>query len=206
MTNAPQSMDYAELDRSFGAVDMPNVQIGDYQMFGYRDDLDVFAEFYINGGKSIPESDWKAHISILATELEKAWDIIHPLLVEARVHHFKIARQSACRAKANALASGTYGTAHQVGQGLADLGRIALGMQVTVYIAEGLEVKIRGLLKTIEARLAKAKISPGVIDVSDRKLGRYCSVRNDGGATAYVSHDKASGYNPSGAQDPFKSF
>jgi len=199
---APQSMDYAELDQSLGSV--PNCSFGEYQMFGLRDDEDVFAEFIINGGEAIPESDWKAHISILATQLGQAWDVTYPILVAARVHHFKVARQSAMRAKAKRIAAGRQGMAHEIGQGIADLNRVSLGMQITVWMPRGQEGRTQDVLKQVENKLRDAKIMPGEMDRSDRPLGRYCSIRNACSSNGYLAHDQVAGYNPTGAPDPFR--
>jgi hypothetical protein len=199
---APKSMAYADLDQSLGSV--PGCSFGEYQMFGLRDDEDVFAEFISNGGEAIPESDWKAHVSILATQLAQAWDVIYPLLSAARVHHFKVARQSALRAKAKRMAAGRQGTAHEIGQGIADLNRVSLGMQVTVWMPRGGEARMQDVLKQVENKLRDAKIMPGEMDRSDRPLGRYCSIRNACSSNGYLTHDQVSGYNPSGALDPFR--
>jgi hypothetical protein len=64
------------------------------------------AEFYIHGGKPFTESKWKVHVSIGAPQLQTGWDIVYPLFVAARIHHIKVTRQSAMRAKANRIASG----------------------------------------------------------------------------------------------------
>jgi hypothetical protein len=195
-------MSYADLDQSY-ASNMRNVNFGEYEMYGLRSDEDIFAEFYIHGGKAITDSKWKVHVSIGAPQLQKGWDIVYPLLVARRIHHFKVTRQSAMRAKANRIASGRQLTAVEINQGIADLGRLSLGMQITIYVPQGGEVKVQDVLKKIEKRLSDAKVMEGEINKSDRPIGKYCSVRNDGGACGYQSHDKVNGYNPSGDPDPF---
>jgi hypothetical protein len=195
-------MSYAQLDQSF-AADMPTVSLGEYEMYGLRNDEDVFAEFYVKGGRTITDSNWKVHISIGASQLQKGWDIVWPLLVDARVHHFKVTRQSAVRARAKRIAAGQQLTATEVGKGIADLARLAQGMQITVYVPEGGELRTQDLLRKIEKKLSAADVMEGVIHQSDRPLGKYCSVRNDGGAAGYMAHDQVTGYNPSGVPDPF---
>src|SRR5207253_10811532 len=95
------------------------------------------------------------------------------------------------------------GTTLEVRQGFADLGRMAQGMQITIYIREGGEKQAQELMKKVERAFRKASLIRGVIDKSDRPLGRYCSVRNDGSGVNYRSHDQVTGYNPTGAKDPF---
>lgn len=199
----PTTMNYAELNAAY-AKGMDNVTIGAYDMFGFKDKRDVFAEFYKTSDRKAKESNWKGHVSILTTHLEKAWDIIHPILTAASVHHFKVARQSALIAKGKKIATDDSFTENERAQGLNDVARLVPGMQVTIYIRQGGEKNMQSVFKDIEKALKKGGVTPGVVDRSDRALGKYVSIRNDGGPLGYQSHDLVSGYNPANEPDPFK--
>lgn len=199
----PTTMDYAELNATY-PKNMANVTMGDYVMFGFADKRDVFAEFYKTSHRTAEESSWKCHVSVLTTHLDRAWDIIHPILVAAGVHHFKVARQSALMAKGKKIAQDESFSENERAMGLNDIARLVPGMQITIYIRQGKEKEIQAVFKNIEKALKKDAITPGEIDQSDRALGRYVSIRNDGGPLGYQSHDLVSSYNPTGEKDPFK--
>jgi hypothetical protein len=202
----PQSMSYSELNKSY-PNGTPNLSFGDYQMFGvggHGKDTNVFAEFYKKGTQSNDESTWKAHLSIDPNDLAKAWDTMTPLLEKHGITHFKVVRQNAVAHKGAGLHTDKGLTDEQRNLGMRDLERVSGGMQVTVYIPEGQEKQIQGALKDIEKALKEAGVRPGTVDQSDRQIGTYSSVRNDGGPQGYVTHDKVESYNPSGEKDPFK--
>lgn len=199
----PQTMAYEELDKVY-STGTPDVMFGDYKMFGIRSQEDIFCEFYLAGTNGLPESNWKAHISVNPAQLPLAWNLMYPLLTDNRVAHFKVARQSAQMNKVNRMDAGINVTPHERMVGMNDMERLALGMQVTVYIPEGGDLRIQEVLEAIEKKLQMGRIKPGEIDRSDRALGDYCSVRNDGSGVNYRSHDQGGGYNPTGEADPFK--
>lgn len=199
----PKSMAYAELNAPY-EKGMANVKLDGYTMFGFRDDLDVFAEFYLDKDRNAAESNWKGHVSILTTHLEKGWNLVYPVLVAEGVHHFKVARQSALMNKSKKIATDKGFTKNEVAMGLNDLGRLVPGMQITIYVRKGKEKEMQAIFAKVEKALANGKVTPGEIDKSDKALGKYVSIRNDGGPNGYQSHDLVSGYNPANEKDPFK--
>lgn len=200
---APQDVSFAALNRPY-PEGTDNIKFGDHTLFGFRsrdngkaNGFTKFAEFK---DRSSPHQDssWKAHISIDPNQLGQAWDIIGPELMKAGVPHFKVTRPSAIAENANHIASTVPSALPQL---LTDDERLTKGMQVTVYLPEGQEKATLKVLEGIEKKLKKAGISPGKIDGSDEALGKFTSVRNDGGPLAYEAHDKAKHQ-----QAPFKHF
>jgi hypothetical protein len=196
-------MAYEELDQPY-ETGTPDVIFNNYKMFGLKNQEDIFCEFYMVGTNGMPESSWKAHISVNPAQLPTAWNLMYPVLIDNEVRHFKVARQTAQMNKANRLDAGINVSGQERQLGLKDIERLALGMQVTVYIPEGQDLRIQEVLAEIEKKLKMGRIKPGEIDKSDRALGDYCSVRNDGSGVNYRSHDLGGGYNPTNEVDPFK--
>jgi hypothetical protein len=78
--------------------------------------------------------------------------------------------------------------------------RIINGMQVTIYIPPGDEVKMYDLAKHIEGHLKEAGIKPGSIHQSDKTLGDFVSYRHPG--IEYQDAVDVSSHNPDGVADP----
>ncbi|MDR3502570.1 MAG: hypothetical protein P4L79_08300 [Legionella sp.] len=169
------------------------------------EDSELFAFFRKTDSNNEKDSSWKIHLSIHPNDLNKAWDLIYPILMEHEVPCFKTTRNTVSHAMYTAMSkadtSANSLTVAEKEQALRDIIRVFNGMQITIYIPEGKECEYNDLLERIEPILYQAGIRPGVIDKSDRALGIYSSVRNEG--VKYTSHDKVSGYKVAALQDPF---
>ncbi|WP_133135088.1 hypothetical protein [Legionella rowbothamii] len=170
------------------------------------DDSELFAFFRKTDSNNEKDSSWKIHLSIHPNDLNRAWDLIYPFLMEHEVPCFKTTRNTVSQIMYTAMdkadTSSNSLTAAEKEQALRDIIRVFNGMQITIYIPEGKEREYNDLLERIEPILYEAGIRPGVIDKSDRALGIYSSVRNEG--VKYTSHDKVSGYKVAALQDPFQ--
>lgn len=169
------------------------------------DDSELFAFFSKSNSKN-NDSSWKIHLSIHPNDLNRAWDFIYPILMAHEVPRFKTTRNTVSQIMYTAMSEADTSTdaltPAEKEQALRDIIRVFNGMQITIYIPEGKEREYNELLEQIEPILYQAGIRPGVIDKSDRALGIYSSVRNEG--VEYTSHDKVSGYKVATLQDPFQ--
>lgn len=197
------NMSYAELNRVYRVYTKKNT-FGDYRMIGLGgdgEDTNGFAEFRLTGHK-VPRSGWKAHFSVNANDLGKAWDAAYPVMVKLKVPEFKVFRQNVAAIKGVKLVENGQLTTQQRNLGTEDLLRLANGTQITIYVPEGAEKDAQKWFKEVESALSKAKIKTGTLPKSDRPLGKYCSIRYEG--KTYKSHDQVSSYNDEGVPDPFK--
>ncbi|CEG55742.1 hypothetical protein [Legionella fallonii] len=171
-------------------------------------DADAFAAFKLDKMKGYKDSAWKIHLSIHPADLDKAWDLLYPMLLEQRVPCFKTARINAAQRLLHEISQvdeqflSDHGLTRQKKElAMRDILRVSNGMQITIYIPEGKEQEYNKILAAIEPRLYKAGVRPGIIDQSDRTLGIYSSVRHVG--DEYTTHEKVSGYKSIGVKDPF---
>ena len=213
------NMSYTTLDQIY-PKSIP-IQVGSYKAYiggvsgcwtafkdssSYRiNDSELFAFFRKTDSNHDKDSTWKIHLSIHPNDLNRAWDLVYPILMEHGVPCFKTTRNTVSQVMYTAMSkadtnSGSLTLAEKE-QALRDIIRVANGMQITIYIPEGKEREYNNLLDQIEPILYQAGIHPGVIDKSDRALGIYSSVRNEG--VKYTSHDKVSGYKAAELKDPF---
>lgn len=171
----------------------------------------LFADFKLPSkyGEENNVSPWKIHLSIHPQDIGKAWDIIFPVLIEKGVDEFKVTRTVVAQPLLQALkkVDDNYLAKHKLStqdmhQAVEDIERVYHGMQVTIYIPEGLEKTYNEFLNKIESKLLKNGVRPGIVDKSDRMIGFYSSVRNVG--KSYTAHDKVSGYKARTDIDPFK--
>ncbi|MFJ1267462.1 hypothetical protein ACD661_02705 [Legionella lytica] len=168
-------------------------------------DSEMFAFFRKTDANNNKDSSWKIHLSIHPQDLNRAWDLIYPILVEHGVPCFKTTRNTVSLAMYTAMKKADANTdsltVSEKEQALRDIIRVFNGMQITIYIPEGREHEYNELLGRVEPILHQAGIRPGIIDKSDRALGLYSSVRNEG--VKYTAHDKVSGYKLAELKDPF---
>lgn len=211
---------YTQLDKIYPKSQL--FHVGSYKAYmggvsGYWNDLnkgisphriedsDQFAFFTKTDSPRDNDSSWKIHLSIHPSDLSRAWDLIYPILMEENVPCFKTTRNVVSQAMYIAMKDADTSTdsltAAEKAQSLRDIIRVFNGMQITVYIPEGKEREYNELLERIEPILYQAGIRPGVIDKSDRALGLYSSVRNEG--VKYTAHNNVSGYKVAELQDPF---
>ncbi|CDZ78838.1 hypothetical protein BN59_03152 [Legionella massiliensis] len=173
-------------------------------------DSTFFANFHADTPiANEPDSPWKIHISIAPDDLEKAWDLVYPILIDNNVPNFKVTRRIVGETLHDVmlLADSEFLRTRSISRedkdlALQDILRVSKGMQITIYIPENQEAAYNKLLKTIEPILYKAGVKPGIIDKSDRALGLYSSVRHVG--HGYTSYEKVTGYKRVEEKDPFE--
>ncbi|MBL7481209.1 hypothetical protein [Legionella bononiensis] len=144
------------------------------------------------------QSPWKIHISIDQNDVGKAWELLAPLLMKYDVPCFKVTNLNRVNSELSAP------DLNENERKKAE--RISNGSQITVYIPADKEKEYIKLMQEVEQKLAEAKINPGISDVSDKKVGNFCSVRASGVPMSdkYPYQNASTNYNPfDDLEDPF---
>lgn len=180
----------------------------------------IFSAKKITDQKGYKESNWKIHLTVHQDDLAAAWDVVYPELIKFGVPHFKVARLAiinklkdtlinVCKDEVQlailpetlhamspeevALAKAT--EVKERNDAIESKTRVMQGMQITIYIPQGLEHEYNRLLTILERALYENKIKPGLISTTDKIIGRYASVRQDISLNnVYVNYEKTNYY------------
>jgi len=183
---------------------------GGWRSIGVEDDI-PFAEFVYLPTANNPESQWKAHLSIHPDDLDRAWDLLYPLLAEESKYKFKVCRQGVIGAQREKIEAADI-KQELKDEAFQDQKRVSQGMQITVYIPEGEEERIGRLLKDCEYLLETNLIRPGIIHTSDKGLGTYASIRQitrfdpQRGQLRNYKYEESPQYKATHESDIYKSF
>lgn len=175
------------------------------------------------------DTNWKAHISIHPDDLEKAWEVIFPILCDITFSNpiFKVINRQSVNetleeTRANIIITNNnvqgLSSQPQTNRSLQELKLAILklnkykekeeqikrfhdGTQITIYMRPGEEKQYQTLFEEIENALKRDNIRPGTIYDTDRPIGRYTSVRHPG--KKYQAATIVADYNPDKFPDPF---
>lgn len=238
----PTNLNYNQLDAPYSVnwmttVDAPHGR--EYVILGgspHQDvgDITQFAELMLvkAGKRQSITSSWKSHISVHPHDLEKAWNLVMPILVEHGIEHCKVSRLGALERLvhfAHEENDGTEMAARRLDEAAGLTERVVRGMQITVYLSDKPELThqqnkaieasetpdaervvqnrhhYKKIFTEIEKTLISHNIRPGRMDPdTDVVMDSYSSCRYHGNYDKKYDSDRIQNPNPENMTLPYK--